>query len=101
MIHYTCDRCKRVLDPDDDLHYVVKLETHVAMELADTDTDGERDHLLEIHEVLERTDDANIEMLEDEVYHSRRYDLCAACYHRFMRDPIGQEFVTQLDFSQN
>ena len=59
MIHYSCDLCKRPLDPEDDLRYVVKLEVYAAcdpMEMDDTDDD--RDNLQEIHEILEQLDDA-------------------------------------------
>ena len=58
MIHYSCDRCGRVLDPDEDLRYVVNMEVYAAADpLCVEDEDDDRDHLLEIHEILERMDD--------------------------------------------
>ena len=102
MIHYSCDRCKRVLDPEDELRYVVKLEVHAAMEPLDLCEPGDdRDHLLEIHEILERVEDADSDLIDDDVYQRRRYDLCPECYRRFMKNPLGREPVAQLDFSQN
>ena len=102
MIHFSCDRCKRVLDPDDDLRYVVKLEVHAAMEPVDADDlDDDRDHLLEIHEMLESVEDLDNELTGDDAYQRRRYDLCSECYRKFMKSPLGREPVTQLDFSQN
>lgn len=102
MIHFSCDRCKRVLDPDDDLRYVVKLEVQAAMEPLDMEEpDDDRDHLLEIHEIIERMEDSDSDLIGDDVYHRRRYDLCPECYRKFMKNPLGREPVTQLEFSQN
>jgi len=102
MIHYSCDRCKRVLDPEEDLRYVVKLEAHAAMEPLDgVVLDEDRDHLLELHEILERADDTGSELIGDDVYLRRCFDLCPECYRRFMRNPLGREVAAQLDFSTN
>ena len=32
MIHYSCDLCKRLIDPEDDLRYVVKIEVYAAVD---------------------------------------------------------------------
>ncbi len=59
MIHYSCDRCKRTIDPEVDLRYVVKLETYAAMEPIEVaDFEDDRDHLMEVQEILERLEDA-------------------------------------------
>ena len=58
MIHYSCDRCKRLIDPEVDLRYVVRLEVQAIMETLDVDDlDDERDHLLEIQEMLEQLEE--------------------------------------------
>ena len=54
MIHYTCDACKRELDPRHDLRYVVKMEICAAFDPTTTEDDDERDHLEEIQEILTR-----------------------------------------------
>ena len=55
MIHYSCDRCKRILDPAEDLRYAVTIEVQAMMDPLDIDEDeDDRDHLLEIQEILER-----------------------------------------------
>ena len=47
MIHHSCDRCKRVIDPLEDLRYVVKLEVQAAMDPLDADElEDDRDYLL-------------------------------------------------------
>ena len=102
MIHFTCDRCKRVLDPADDLRYVVKLEVYAVMEPVDADqVEGDRDHLLEVHEILERSDAEDDECVSDHVYQKRRYDLCPECHRKFIKNPLGREHAAQFGFSQN
>jgi DNA-directed RNA polymerase subunit RPC12/RpoP len=102
MIHYSCDRCKRVLDSAEDLRYVVKLEIQAMMNpVAMDETDDDRDHLLEVHEILERREDLEGAFVGEDIYQRGRYDLCPECYRRFIKDPIGAEPAVQLDFSQN
>ncbi len=103
MIHYSCDRCQRLIEKDDELRYVVRLEVQATMgENAFVEAeDDERDHLLEVHEILERHDDENDPLISDEVYSRRRFDLCSNCYRAFLRNPLGQEVAKTIDFSQN
>jgi hypothetical protein len=102
MIHYSCDRCKRVLDPADDLRYVVNMEIQAAMDPLDVDEpDDDRDHLLEIQEILERLEDADNDLIGDDIHQKRRFDLCPDCYRKFIKDPIGRESPAHLGFSPN
>lgn len=102
MIHHSCDRCKRMIDPDDQLRYIVKIEACAAMEPVEMDEpDDDRDHLLEVQEILERLDDEATDAISDDVYQKRRYDLCAKCYQQFRRNPLGREVPAQLGFSSN
>ena len=102
MIHYSCDRCKRILDPNEDLRYVVKLEAYAASDDNEPDEmEDDRDHLLEMQEILEGLDDEDSDYLGDDVYQKRRYDLCSECYKEFMRNPVARESHAQLGFSKN
>ncbi len=102
MIQYCCDRCKRSLNPEEDLRYVVKMEVHAAMDADVDDADVDRDHLLEVHEILERLEDSESEAIADDIYQRLRYDLCADCYRKFVLNPIGAEVSAHsLRFSQN
>ena len=100
MIHYACDRCKCVL-AGDDLRYVVKLETYAAIEPLEEDFQDDRDHLLEIHEILERIEDDDSELIDSDIYQKRRFDLCPNCYRQYAKDPLGQETPAHLGFSHN
>jgi len=98
MIHFTCDRCKREIDSDLELRYVVRVEVQAMMEPCEVDVQDDRDHLLEIQEILERMDDDNV---GDDVYQRRRFDLCPTCYRKYIKNPLGREAVAHLNFSKN
>ena len=101
MIHYSCDRCKRVLDSED-LRYVVKVEIYAAMEPFDVDDiEDDRDHLLEIQDILERLEDEQSDAVGDDVYQKRRFDLCCDCYREYVKNPLGREVPVHLGFSPN
>ena len=102
MIHYSCDRCHRPINPEEDLRYIVKLEVEAAMEPLDVDEfDDDRDHLLEVQEILERLEDADSEAIGEELYQRCRFDLCPECFQEFIKNPVGREGRAQLGFSQN
>lgn len=102
MIHHSCDRCQRLIDTDDEMRYVVRLEVQAQMGGNAFGVDEEeRDHLLEIHEILERHDDQNDPLISDDIYSRRRFDLCSDCYRAFLRNPLGQETAKPVGFSDN
>jgi hypothetical protein len=53
MIHYTCDLCKRAIDPQEDLRYVVKIEISAAFDPVVGADEEDPAHLQEIQEHLE------------------------------------------------
>ena len=102
MIHYTCDCCKRIIDPSDDVRYVVKMEVYATMDPSgESDAEDERDHLEEIQQILERLEDAADDAVGEDVYQTLRYDLCPECRRKFLKNPLGREPMKQFDFSQN
>jgi hypothetical protein len=101
MMHFSCDRCKCELDSDD-LRYVVKIEIHAAMDpVADEDLEDDRDHLMEIEDILENSLDEASEAIGDDIYQRRRFDLCPQCYRKFVQNPLGRELKVSLGFSKN
>ncbi len=102
MIHHSCDACKRLIDPNHSLRYVVRMEIYAATEVNNTDeSDDDRDHLLEIQDILEQMDDSESEAISGEVYQQLRFDLCLQCREKFVSNPVARDTVTQLDFSEN
>ena len=102
MIHYSCDLCKCELDPKHDVSYVVRMEVYPAPCEAGGAIDNDRDHLEDIHEVLERFEefDADGELPENDTYQTRRFDLCGDCCRRFLKEPLGRRTAPHFDFSK-
>jgi hypothetical protein len=101
MIHYSCDCCKRELDPED-LRYVVKMEVFAALDPAAIDeADEDRDNLQEIQEILQRAEDNAGEAISSDVYEQLRFDLCDECHKKFLKNPLGREASKQFYFSKN
>ena len=103
MIQYSCDLCKRPLNPRDDLRYVVKIEVFAALDPAAADDDeDDRDHLEEIQEALERLADSAGDDIGEDVYQQLRFDLCPECRRRFIKNPLGRaKAVKAFGFSTN
>ena len=102
MIHFTCDRCRRVIDAEQELRYVVRMEIEAVMDpIHECEPQDDRDHLLEIDEILERADALESDAIGDDVYQKRRYDLCPQCYRKFVANPLARERKPALGFSHN
>ena len=102
MIRYSCDLCKRDLDPEDDLRYVVKIEVYAAFDpTATSEDENDRDHLQEIQDILESLEDADDNQIGDDVYQQLRFDLCPECRKKFLQNPLGREVTKAFGFSSN
>jgi hypothetical protein len=102
MIRYSCDLCKRKLDPQDDLRYVVKMEVYAAFDPASADDEEDDcDHLEVIQNILERLEDSADDQIGDDVYQQLRFDLCPECRKRFIKNPLGREPAKAFGFSSN
>ena len=104
MIRYSCDLCKRDIDPEDDLRYVVKMEVYAAFDpAANNEDEADRDHLQEIQDILERLDDAADDSIGDDIYQQLRFDLCPECRRRFIQNPLGRQasIAQAMGFSKN
>jgi hypothetical protein len=86
----------------EDLRYVVKIEIHAAMDPENEDEiEDDRDHLMEIEDILENAIDADCDAIGEDVYQRRRFDLCPECYRKFVQNPLGREAQVPLGFSKN
>lgn len=100
MIHYTCDRCKQVIDPAQDQRYIVRMEIQPALDPVDSlDSEDDRDHLMEVDDLLVQLEDH--ENVDDLIPQFKSFDLCQDCYRRFVKNPVGGEITAQLGFSNN
>ena len=102
MMHFSCDRCKCQLDPHDDLRYSVKIEIQAVMDpIGESEPEDDRDHLLEIADILEQLAEEESCTVGEDVYQKRNFDLCPACYRKFIQNPLGREQKATLGFSKN
>jgi len=102
MIRYSCDLCKRELDPQEDLRYVVKIEVYAALDAGVGDEEeDDRDHLQEIQDLLEGLDDCDSDQIGEDVYQQLRFDLCPDCRKKFLQNPLGREPVRTFNFGPN
>lgn len=102
MIHYTCDMCNCELDPKHDVSYVVRMEVYPATCNTEPAIDNDRDHLSDIHEVLNRFEEFEADgvLPESDSYRKQRFELCRSCCERFMKEPLGRRTAPQYDFSK-
>ncbi len=102
MIHYTCDRCKRNIDPSRQMRYVVKIEVQTAPAEGLVELDDDVDHLSELHQVLEGlADEELIDEEDDNSTLNGDYDLCPDCHAQYLKNPLGRDAVLPLGFSNN
>ena len=97
MIHYTCDRCQRVINNEEELRFEVSIVTEIKLD-AQLTGDQARQQLEEVNDLLGH---AIAEANEDELFQSQRYDLCATCYQEYARNPLSHEPQVQVEFSEN
>jgi len=100
VIHYTCDRCAKMIDPDLDIRYVIRIEIQAAYDSSNSNDDTD-DHLLEIDEILERMEDEESADISEDIYQRRKFDLCTSCYHEYKKNPLSRENQMHLGFSEN
>ena len=97
MVDSTCDRCGHRLERMD-RQYLATIELRPVVGPADSEEDpGDRDHLMELHEMLEAGEDA------DAAYepHVQEFLLCQDCCQRLREDPLTPDAALHLDFSEN
>ena len=101
MIHYSCDRCGKNIDPETEVRYIVRIEVQASCDSPHGDEASESDHLLELDEVLEQLEDAESGCVCDDVYHRRKHDICSGCYQEYKLNPLALEPPIPIGFSNN
>ncbi|MEM6365919.1 MAG: hypothetical protein AAF745_15935 [Planctomycetota bacterium] len=110
MIHYTCDRCKCVIDPETQPRYTVEIDVRLAIPAEPIAEDTEDlDPLAQLHDQLQRelsgeACDDIVDLTEDDIEPGdgcETYDLCQHCRDAFLANPLGREAVVGYGFSNN
>jgi hypothetical protein len=102
MVHFTCDLCGRDLTTAGDTRFVVKIEVAPGFDpnqLREDDLDD--DPMEAVAELLQRDENLSAEEIAAQAPRGFRFDLCAGCHGKFIKDPLGREPVRTFDFSQN
>lgn len=99
MIHFTCDGCGRPINEDNETRYVVRLEVYAATDDRAAGAIDDEDHLDEIEDLLERVDELDDDH-DSDLYRQARYDLCAECRERLIRNPLGRG-LARMEYSDN
>lgn len=100
MMQFTCDLCGRVIQRE---RFEAKLEVAAAFDPDEiTPADLDADHLQAVAESLEELADTGEFEIEETGPKQFRFDLCAGCVGKFVKDPLGRESYRRFKaFSQN
>jgi len=102
MIHYTCDRCKRPIDPAHHSHFVVEIDIQASLDEPCCDADDDIDQLGVLHQSLEGVGGELMEETGGTLCHHGRYDLCSQCRDQLLKNPLGsREPALAIGFSNN
>ena len=66
-----------------------------------TEQDLEDDPMEAVSQILQRDESGSSDDLAVPVHKGFRFDLCPACHAKFLKDPLGKEFLRSFDFSKN
>lgn len=101
MIHYSCDRCKRSIQTDEEIRYSVAIEIQVALDASEFEFDDDRDHMNELEEILDRLDDDEKAEVSQFAYQQRKFDLCSSCHREYVKNPLALDATAKVGFSKN
>lgn len=103
MLRYSCDWCGRDLVPGAEVRFVVKIDVYPATDPSElTEADLTSDSLEDLSELLQ-TEGAEADIAAElpPARTAFRYDLCAHCHARYVRNPMTRENEKKFHFSEN
>lgn len=103
MVHYTCDMCGKVLVSGEDIRYKVKIETYIANDLEDVEDNLEDENIVDDMSDFDEDDDnfEDEDELEEIEYKTFHFDLCSACYKKYLQNPLTNKSTPNRRFSEN
>lgn len=103
MRHFSCDLCGKDMTAGPDARFVVRMEAFPAGTPGElTDADFDQDHIDTMAEMLAELEEAGEDAAEPTPDRkSAEYDLCPACYAKFIADPLGRDRARKPHFSKN
>jgi hypothetical protein len=102
VIRYCCDRCKREIDSRFELRYSLTIEIEAAIEDGTEEVVDDPDHLDELQQLLDSSDELCSSPFGDEVYQRKQFDLCKECFCQYIKNPLAKEPTgNSIGFSKN
>ncbi|HEY6563720.1 MAG TPA: hypothetical protein VIY86_04450 [Pirellulaceae bacterium] len=90
------------MHPKHDLRYVVNMDIRAKMDFEDSHPEDEdRDSLQEVEDILDTAMELDSDLIGDDVCRQMHFDLCADCFRRFVKNPLGRELIADVTFSKN
>jgi hypothetical protein len=102
MMHFSCDYCGKDMTQNGKQRYVLKMEAFAANDPCElNDDDLDTDHVEEMARLLNDLEEAEEEPELLPTCKKMKFDLCSACFSRFVQNPLGRDTATKFDFSNN
>ena len=98
MMRHECDRCRREIETENEVWYAVRIDA--LPQVSELASDDDRDHLMEVVEQLDGIEAVEGGLVTDYAPLEATYDLCAECYEKYRKSPLGAEPAT-AGFSRN
>ena len=99
MVQRTCDLCGRMLERIEQ-QYIAVIEIRPTIGICEDDDDpSDRDHLLELHEMLESEAEGSCDGEEEPS--QQEFTLCHECCLQFKANPLARDSALHFDFSEN
>jgi hypothetical protein len=99
MIHYTCDRCQRKIETEQETLYQLRIEID-SVAPPEPALDADEQAAREFLDLDETIDDLNPSAEEATGRTPLSFDLCHECFTRYSQDPLGLN-SSELGFSKN
>lgn len=101
MLHFTCDRCKRPIDTDNELRYSIQVRVEVCMGCCYSPSLEELDPLDRVADELQMLQDDVDAEYAAQLRSGQAFDLCSGCYRAYLKNPLAREMPLPLGFSEN
>lgn len=99
MIHYSCDRCSKTINPSEEIRYVVRIEVQLVVDDRENDQ-LDNASLEELEEMLESIEPGQFDD-ESGSANEKNFDLCSRCYSEYIDNPLAVEPAGNYGFSNN
>ncbi len=101
MLHFTCDRCKRPIDTDNELRYSIQVRVEVCMGCYRSPSQEDIDPLDRVADELQLLQDDADDVHAARLHSGHGFDLCSGCYRAYLKNPLAREMPLPMGFSEN